>query len=283
MIDPNSALQAHTMLETRPHLQAQTILDQAHDLHVGDIRVQMVSFVYPTREEARVNKYALAGMISLALAGIAQGAAAQYPAAMSAGPASSWYVGVGIGKANASIPKQTIDRINSTLSAANGATFSVIDEDKLSTGAKLLVGYSFNRNFAVEGGYAVLGTSSVNMDFRSGLVSVGRFNMEYKMTGEFIDAVGMLPLNEKWSLIGRAGVNYGKTSASINGSPLTLIVSNNDKSESKVREKFGAGVDYNLNPAFTVRAEWERYKMPDPLSDELFNVNAATLSLLYRF
>jgi hypothetical protein len=67
------------------------------------------------------------------------------------------------------------------------------------------------------------------------------------------------------------------------GSPITLIVANSDKTESKVREKFGAGVGYNLNSAFAVRAEWERYKMPDPLSDELFNVDAATLSVLYRF
>jgi OOP family OmpA-OmpF porin len=243
----------------------------------------MLFFVYPTREEARVNKYAVAGIVSLALAGIAQGAAAQYPAAMSASPASPWYVGVGIGKTDASIPEQTIDGINSTLSAANGATFSVIDKDKRSTGAKLLVGYSFNRNFAVEGGYAALGKSAVNMDFRSGLNSVGTFNMEYKMSATFIDAVGLLPLNEKWSLTGRVGVNYGRTSANMNGSPITIIVSNNDKSEGKLREKFGAGVDYNLNPAITVRAEWERYKMPDPFSDELFNVNAATLSLLYRF
>jgi hypothetical protein len=50
-----------------------------------------------------------------------------------------------------------------------------------------------------------------------------------------------------------------------------------------VREKLGAGVDYNLSPAFTARAQWERYKMPDPFSDELFNVDTATLSLLYRF
>ena len=70
---------------------------------------------------------------------------------------------------------------------------------------------------------------------------------------------------------------------SMTGSPLTFALSSNDKSESTVRAKFGAGVDYNVNPAFTVRAEWELYKMPDPLTTDLFDVNAATLSLLYRF
>ena len=230
-----------------------------------------------------MNKFAVAGMVSMALAAAAQGAAAQDSPAKAVGPASPWYVGFGVGLTDASIPEQTIGGINSVLSAANGATFSTIDKDKRSTGVKLLAGYSFNRNFSVEGGYAVLGKSSVNMDFRSGLVSVGGFNMEYEMSAAFVDAVGMLPLGEKWSLIGRLGVSYSKVDAEFNGSPLTIIASNDDKSESKVREKFGAGVDYNLNPVFTVRAEWEHYKMPDPLSDEVFNVNAATLSVLYRF
>ena len=230
-----------------------------------------------------MNKYAVAVMITLALAGIAQNAAAQYAAAKSNGPVTPWYVGVGIGKADASIPEQTINAINSSLTAANGATFSVIDKDKRSTGAKLLAGFSFNRYFAVEGGYAVLGKTSANMDFRNGLASVGTFNMAYKMRATYVDAVGLFPVNDNWSLIGRVGVSYGRTSANLNGSPFTIIVSGNNRSDSLVRAKFGAGVDYNLNPAFTVRAEWERYKMPDPLSDEAIIVNAATLSLLYHF
>lgn len=233
-----------------------------------------------------MNKYGVSGMVSLVLAATAQVAAAQDTPAKAGGAASPWYVGVGIGLSDASIPEQTIGGINSVLSAANGATFSVIDKDKRSTGVKYLVGYSLNRNFAVEGGYAVLGKSSVSMDFRSGTpvsASVGGFNMEYEMTAAFVDVVGMLPLGEKWSLIGRIGASYGKVAADFNGTPITFIVSNDDKSESKVREKFGAGADYHLNPAFTVRAEWERYKMPDPFSNELFDVDTATLSLLYRF
>lgn len=103
------------------------------------------------------------------------------------------------------------------------------------------------------------------------------------MTAMFIDAVGMLPLNATWSLIGRIGVSYGRTLVNLKGSPTTILLSDNDRSERKVREKFGAGVVYNLSSAFTVRAEWEHYKMPDPLSTELFNVEAATLSILYHF
>ena len=233
-----------------------------------------------------MNKYAAAGLVSLALAGIAQSAFAQDSRAKSGDAVSPWYVGAGIGQTFASIPEQTVNGIDSALTAANGASFSVVDKDKHSAGTKFFVGYTFNPYFAAEGGYAALGKSSVSMDFRNGApltTSVGNFNLKYKMTAFFIDAVGLLPVYEKLSLFGRVGVSYNRVNADFRGEPITFIVSNNDKSETKVREKFGAGLDYRLNPAFTVRAEWERYRMPDPFSDEQFKVDSATLSLLYHF
>ena len=233
-----------------------------------------------------MNKYAVAGMVSLVLAGIAQSASAQDSRAKSVDAVSFWYVGAGIGQTFANIPEQTVNGIDSALSAANGASFSVVDKDKHSAGAKFFVGYTFNPYFAAEGGYAALGKSSVTMDFRNGAplsASVGNFNMKYRMTAFFIDAVGSLPVYEKLSLIGRVGVSYNRVNADFRGEPITFIVTNNDKSETKVREKFGAGVGYSLNSKFSVRGEWERYRMPDPFSDEQYKVDTATLSLLYHF
>lgn len=231
-----------------------------------------------------MNKYAVAGLISLTLTASAQVSAAQDPAGKTTGPTTPWYAGIGLGKSISSgIPNETIGNINSTISVPSGATFTLIDQDKRSTGAKLVAGYTFGPNFAVEGGYVSLGKTTVNMDFRAGLVSVNTLQAEYKMSAVFVDALGMLPLNDKWSLLGRVGVSYSRVSANVKGSPLTLAISNNDKSESKIHEKFGAGVDYNLTPVFTVRAEWERYKMSDPLGDGTLHVDAALLSVLYHF
>ena len=233
-----------------------------------------------------MNKYVVAGMVSLALAGIAQSASAQYSRAKSVDAVSPWYVGAGIGQTFASIPEQTVNGIDSALTVANGASFSVVDKDKHSAEEKFFVGYTFNPYFAAEAGYAALGKSSVTMDFRNGApltTSVGNFNMKYRMTAFFIDAVGSLPMNEKLSLFGRVGVSYNRVNADFRGRPITFIVSSNDKSETKVREKFGAGVGYSLNSMFSVRAEWERYRMPDPFSDEQYKVDTATLSLLYHF
>ena len=231
-----------------------------------------------------MKKVAVAVMVSLALAGIAQGAAAQYLSAGAGGQPSPWYLGLGFSQSDAAIPQQTIDGINSVLSTANSATSTIVDKDQRSTGMKGFLGYGFNRYFAVEGGYAYLGKTSVAMDFRSGLNSAGSFNMAYKMSTTYLDAVGTFPLNAKWSLLGRAGVSYNRASVSLNGSPFTIIASGDDSTESKWSPKFGAGVDYNFSPAFSGRLEWERYNsMPDPLSDEKFHVDTATLSLLFHF
>jgi OOP family OmpA-OmpF porin len=236
-----------------------------------------------------VNKYGIAGMVSLALVGVANGASAMDPdypgsAANRGGAASPWYAGLGVGYSNANIPQQTVDGLNSALLAATpGAAFSIVSTDKRSTDTKLLLGYEFNRYYAVEGGYAYLGRTSVNFDLRAGLNSVGTFDLNYKMSAWFVDAVGMFPLDEKWSLVGRLGVSYNRVSVTANGNPLTLIASNNDKVDNAVQPKFGAGVDYHFSPAFTGRLEWEHYRMPDPLSDEKFNVDAATLSVLFHF
>jgi len=228
-----------------------------------------------------VNKCVLTGLVSLLLAGLAQGAAAQ-----SAKPKTPWYIGAGISVADASIPGQTVDATNAAISAGNGAAFTVTDKDNRSTGSKFFVGYSFNRNFAIEGGYAYLGRTSTHTDFRGGgspSVSVGSLNLEYKMTGVFVDAVGILPLNDKWSLFGRAGASNTRTSTNISGSSLVLILSSDDQAETKLLPKFGGGVEYHINESFGVRAEWERYKAPDPLSDEKFDIDAATVAFTYRF
>lgn len=233
-----------------------------------------------------MNKRVLTGLVLLALSAISQGVSAQDSAGTSGAIASPWYLGAGIGVTDASIPNQTVNDANAVFVAANGAASTIVNEDSGSTGLKVFLGYRFHPNFAVEGGYASLGETSVQSDFRSAGVpstSVGTFDLKYKMTAPFIDAVGIFPFNEKWSAIGRIGASYTRTSADINGSPLTLVISSNDKTEKKLREKFGAGIDYNMTAAFTVRAEWERYKAPDPLSDEVFDVDIASVSVLFRF
>jgi OOP family OmpA-OmpF porin len=237
-----------------------------------------------------LNKYAVASFSVLALTATTAAMAAQDPTMVkSVGLKSSWYVGLGIGRTSASIPGDTLDGITGTLGGPTGynADFAVTNKNKTSTGVKAFLGYAFNPFFALEGGYAYLGKSKADMDFRVNGVpasnSVGTFNIAYKMRAVFIDGVGTLPLGEKWNLFGRLGLSYNKVSSDFNGEPLTLLVSDNDKSKNKFGVKFGAGAGYNFTPAIALRAEWEEYRMPDPLSGKKFSDDVFSLSALFSF
>ncbi len=69
------------------------------------------------------------------------------------------------------------------------------------TGIKLGGGYAFNRNFAVEGAYVDLGKATV-----SGTFLGVNFSDTRKASGLVVVGVGMLPLGNQFTLLGRAGV-----------------------------------------------------------------------------
>lgn len=240
-----------------------------------------------------MNNYVVAVFSVIALSASTGAMAAQDPTKVkSVGLKSSWYFGVGITRAQSGIPANTVDGLSSQLPATTSppADFVTVDKKKNSTGLKAFLGYSFNRYFALEGGYAVLGNSTANMNGRviggGTSNSVSNFALKYKMSSIFLDAVGTLPLGEQWSLFGRLGAGWNRVSTDgtgSNGAPLTLGGSSNDRVSSKINVKFGAGVGYDFTPEFGVRAEWERYRMKDPLGDDTFWTDAATLSGVYRF
>lgn len=101
---------------------------------------------------------------------------------------------------------------------------------------KLFAGYQVNPNFALEAGVADLGHVSN---------STGRVNSH----GEYLDAVGIAPLNDKWSLLGSVGlahVNLNTTSGDASGNGL----------------KLGLGAQYAFSSKVALRGEMERYR-PD--------------------
>lgn len=207
-------------------------------------------------------------MALLAFAGLAGEAAAQDPAKDAAAP---WYIGVGLGRSYSKIPSDTVNQFAQGVATATGGV--LVDSDdgrKASTEGKLFLGYTFDPYIAIELGYATLGHADAQPSVVTGggLVSA---ELKYKMTAPYLDVIGSVPLNDAWSLFARAGVTYARVA--VDGGP----------SETKIREKFGAGIGYNFTPVVGIRAEWENYRMPDPLGDGNFRVNAAVISALYRF
>ena len=144
--------------------------------------------------------------------------------------AADWYVGGSVGRSDYKVDTA-------------GATKS----DKTDTGFKLFVGARLSPNFAIEGGYADLGKATA---------SQGTDSVKLALTAvPYLDAVGILPLNPQWDLLGRFGVTSSKLK--ISGTSAGVSASDSDRS---TQAHFGFGAQYNLSKTMAVRAEWERFR-----------------------
>lgn len=197
--------------------------------------------------------------------------------------ATPWYFGLGISRGVATLPQGTIDGVDAEFSAALGANNTIRDIDDRFNGSRVFLGYELNRHLAVEAGVTRLGKTEVGYNFRNGINSVGGLIMNYRMSALYIDAVGKFPIDPKWSLLARIGASAGQTRVGFNGDPLTLLLPSEAREENEYNVKFGAGFEYNVTEVWTLRGEWDRWKMPDPLSSDDIEVDAFAASLLYRF
>jgi OOP family OmpA-OmpF porin len=96
-----------------------------------------------------------------------------------------------------------------------------------------------------------------------------------------VDVVGQLPLSERFSLLGRVGMQYAKTNTHFSGNRLNAVTAPN-ASDKNWNSKFGLGLEYKLSEALAVRAEVERYRLDDAVGNR-GNVDLVSLSMLYKF
>jgi OOP family OmpA-OmpF porin len=100
---------------------------------------------------------------------------------------------------------------------------------------KLFGGYQLNPNFAVEAGVTELG-------------AVNSPGGQVDSYGTFVDAVGILPLSNQWSLLGRAGVAH-----------MAINTPTGDDGGNGL--KVGLGAEYAISKSVAIRGEWERYQL----------------------
>jgi OOP family OmpA-OmpF porin len=185
---------------------------------------------------------------------------------------TGWYGGINIGQSRAKIDDAGITRGL----LGSGFTTTSISDDNRDTGYKLYGGYQLNKNFAIEGGYFDLG----RFGFTATTVPAGTLNGSIRLKGLNLDAVGILPINDKFSAFGRAGVNYAEAKDSFSG--IGISVSNPDPSKREANYKFGVGLQYNFTESFGMRAEAERYRINDAVSNR-GDVDLFSVGLVYRF
>jgi len=184
-----------------------------------------------------------------------------------------WYGGISIGRSEASIAE---DRIRAEL-AATGRSMTTIDEDHQDIGYKLFGGRKFNKYFALEGGYFNLG----KFGFTANTTPTGTFTGEAKFHGLNLDAVGILPITQKISAFGRAGLIYTETKDKFSGTG-AVLVTNPNPSEKEASYKYGFGAQYDFTPKFALRGEWERYRVNDAIGNK-GDIDMLLVGLIYTF
>ena len=188
---------------------------------------------------------------------------------------TGFYVGGGAGVSRAKIDSAAI---NSSLLSIGAATAST-KKDENSAAYKVFVGYAFNRYIAVEGGYFDLGTFKID----STISPPGTLHGEIKPRGVNVDAVLSYPFADGFSVFVRGGVQNTKTKATFSGSG-SLVVTTPESSETKTSWKAGLGAGYEFSSGVGLRAEWERYRVPDgSKSNQKADVDVFGLSLYYKF
>ncbi len=184
-----------------------------------------------------------------------------------------WYGGLNIGQSTAKIDDA---RITSNLLGAGFAASSIVD-DNHDTGYKLFGGHKFNRNFALEGGYFDLG----KFGFTATTIPAGTLSGSIRLNGLNLDAVGILPITERFSAFGRVGMNYAQARNSFSGTGAVNVL-NPNPSKREMNYKFGAGLQYDFNESIGMRAEAERYRINDAVGSK-GDIDLLSVGLVYRF
>lgn len=193
---------------------------------------------------------------------LAASALAFSPASQAQMSGQNMYAGVGFGQTTAS---------GACDGAASVGITSCSDSD---TGMRFFGGYRFNPNLAAEVGYSDLGKISA-----SGLVLGVPTSADWKATAFDFSAVGTLPINEQFSLLGRIGVTRWSVDldANVGGLPLSYSSSGTDLT-------YGVGAQYDLTNQLGVRGEWQQYSsLGDSATTGQGDVDLISASLLYKF
>lgn len=168
------------------------------------------------------------------------------------------YIGANLGFTSINTANEEQKLVNDLV--ALGFTSANMGMDQKSTGGKILGGYQFNENLAVEGYWASLGSYNYTI-FTTGPALSG--SGDVKVTAMGVDVLGIYPFSPSASGFVRVGFYEAdaKASFSVSGGPSAT------SSSTSTNPKFGLGGEWKLTPSVRFRAEWEYYNASDtPIS-----------------
>jgi OOP family OmpA-OmpF porin len=148
------------------------------------------------------------------------------------------------------------------------------------------VGYRFHRNIAVELGYANLGEYQVS--YTGTGATAGDFARDdYEVTAWKLAAVGLLPVVQQLSVIGKLGIAATKVDDEFTASSAGVPESGGAK-KTRTQLFWGVGAQYDFTRNVGLRLEYENYgtvgsEFDDDNGTGRAKVSTFNLNLLYSF
>lgn len=166
-----------------------------------------------------------------------------------------------------------------------GATAFTSSMDDTATAWKIQAGYRFNKNLAVEGGYAKLGELAYRAAITAPVVETGVVSLD--IDGWNLDVVGRLPFNDSLTGFAKVGAFVYNLDYQCIG---TVYCGTASRSASGTSLHYGLGVDYAFAGNWFARAEYEVFtEVGDPMSADgaagtsQEDVRLASVGVGYRF
>jgi OmpA-OmpF porin, OOP family len=153
--------------------------------------------------------------------------------------------------------------------------------DDKDIGWRPFVGYGFGPYFAIEAAYADLGSfnSTTTVD------PPGTFEARSEIKGYELDAVGRLPLGDRFSLYARAGAFRGKTTTNYSGFGSVMVFEDGaEQHKQATKATYALGAGYRITDHIGTRLEWARYNdMGDVLTGGQRDIDLVSLGVSYTF
>ncbi|HEU4923406.1 MAG TPA: outer membrane beta-barrel protein, partial [Burkholderiales bacterium] len=140
--------------------------------------------------------------------------------------------------------------------------------DDKDTAWKILGGYRFTRNLAVEVGYTDFGEQSASRP--AGTVT-------FEATALEVVGVGSLPVADRFSVYGKIGMYRGDTDAN------DTAFGGGSASDSNTGLTFGIGGQYDFTKNLGIRGEWQRYADVGGDSVGESDVDVLSVGVIWKF
>lgn len=189
-----------------------------------------------------MRKISLAG--SLLLAGLAAGSVHAADNGM--------YFGGSVGAVTSELGDDFKSRLSSGFGSAS------LNEDKDSVAYRALLGYRFNRNFAVEGSLGNYG----RVDGKATTtLPLARINSERDTSAAMLDVVGALPLGERFDLTGRVGAAFWRVETQTTTVlPVSSIATTGKRDQTGVDLHYGIGFQYRVSDTARLTFDVEQFR-----------------------